>query len=127
MPRGKWVMARFRLNGWQRIGIIISVVWALGSLIYAWPECVTPDGSVRKCPTSTIWDVLTNSRPSDHDAKCHSEQAQSLCEPYLHNVARRRLAQEKLLWGLAPIPLGWLLIYALVAVVRWIKAGFKNA
>jgi hypothetical protein len=28
--------------------------------------------------------------------------------------------------ALAPIPLGWLLAYALVYLVRWIRAGFKQ-
>lgn len=27
-------MRRFRLNGWQRIGIVLSVLWAIGAVLY---------------------------------------------------------------------------------------------
>jgi hypothetical protein len=29
-------MRGFRLNGWQRIGIVLSVLWAIGAGVYLW-------------------------------------------------------------------------------------------
>ena len=40
--------------------------------------------------------------------------------------AQGRLMREKVFWALAPVPLGWLIVYGLVWLVRWIRAGFKR-
>ena len=37
------------------------------------------------------------------------------------------MAQNALLWSLAPIPIAWLLIYMVVWIVRWVRRGFQPA
>lgn len=106
-------MRGFRLNGWQRIGIVLSVVWAFGALVYIWPgeEAFEP-AQKQRFYNECIFDPKADT---------------SLCEAKANAVhdARLRRAWNSLLWTLAPIPIAWLLIWGLIATVRWIGRGFQ--
>ena len=112
-----------RLNGWQRIGIVASVCWFIvgglwiNSLVIgelgapataAYRAClearsIQPDGTV---PRDTDWGPCSERFKRD----------------YVAAVADHwRWAA---FFTLTPIPIVWLIVYGLIALVRWIKAGF---
>jgi uncharacterized membrane protein len=103
------VQMTFRLNGWQRIGIVLSVVWALGAAAYVWQY--KADANAR---TEKFYATCLQQR-DDCDAKREALLS-----------AQGRVTREKLFWALAPVPLGWLIVYGVVWLVRWIRAGFKR-
>jgi hypothetical protein len=104
-----------RLNGWQRIGIVASVIWAVGAPIYmdntaerdAYHRWFSAYDLCRDVPTNEP-EVCVQRVSKAHD-----------------NVPRYHFTSANGAFvALAPIPLGWLLAYALVYLMRWIRAGF---
>jgi hypothetical protein len=83
-------MRGFRLSEWQRIGIVISVVWAIGATLW------------------TTHDILTMNVPAISFGSVEADIRRAV--PWV---------------ALAPIPLAWLLVWGLVALVRWIRRGFQ--
>jgi hypothetical protein len=93
-------MRRLHLNGWQRIGIVLSVVWAIVGGLWGrklmfqeWATCLETYHDLDWCDTNYQWAL---------DAEW----------PMAAIV------------GLVPIPIAWLLAYALIGLVHWIRRGF---
>jgi hypothetical protein len=106
--RGDVSMRRVRLNGWQRIGILLSVVWAIGG---------------------TIWVVISESESDTSYAIYDSCVSKPNADPRACDQAfateQAREVRRGLVFVFAPIPIAWLVAYALVALVRWIRVRFK--
>jgi hypothetical protein len=99
-----------RLHGWARIGIVLSTLWAvIGSL---WALNLLFEPVYQNYATCR---ALIIASPSD---------CQQLFETQFEDARRKRAAAVAIV-GLGPIPIVWLLLYALVALMRWIKRGFQ--
>jgi hypothetical protein len=96
-------MRRFRLNGWQRVGIVLSVAWAILVLVGVTLGVIQDHDNLSDCLKSA--DPLMN--------YCR-QRWQVPWSTYLGMT----------LVGLAPIPIAWFLVYGLVGLVRWIRRGF---
>jgi len=104
------------LNGWQRIGIAASIIWAIGAPMYL-------DHAAREEASAAFirYDKACRDVPSNFPSRC-SEQASRQKDI----VPRYRFLRDKAnvaLVALPPIVLGWLLAYALVYLRRLIRAG----
>jgi hypothetical protein len=103
-----------RLNGWQRLGIIASCLWAIGGALWG-NEIGLHEGD---------WVMQTY-------AFCLRRQIDwGPCQQALDNAwpdAIRYHWWYAAILGLAPIPLGWLLAYAGVGLVRWVRTGFRHS
>ena len=101
-----------KLNRLQRFGIVISILWALGAAYHE--------------------------RSSEMDAGQHFldfsyqtciESKGSAADGCLAEMNKNFDIWMKPNWGnigfiaLAPIPLGWLLVFIIIRVYRWVKAG----
>jgi hypothetical protein len=106
-------MGKFRFNGWQRFGIVLSILWAIVSCLYIRYE---------QLQNANERSVLTYNRckdaPNDAaDRQCIADTASTY---RMHEGS----------WGsaafiaLIPIPIAWLLAYGLVFLGRWIRRGF---
>ena len=108
-----------RLNGWQRIGIVVSVIWAIGAPIYL--------DHVAEQKATEWWFAsydLCRNNPSNDPNAC-SELASRAYD----TVQRYRFFPDTAnvaFVSLVPIVLGWLLAYVLVGLGRWIRAGFTD-
>jgi len=104
-----------RLGGWQRIGVILSVLWALLVSAYAAFEYVSgPDSAmlliemvVSKTGEPTT--ILENNAYRD-----------------LVPVQSKLLISRFVIALLAPVALAWVLAYLCIWAVRWIVAGFRG-
>jgi hypothetical protein len=108
-----------RLNGWQRIGIVASTIWAIDAPIYL--DHVAEQKATDRWFASydLCWDNPRN------DPNACLEQASRQYDI----VQRYRLFPDTAnvaFVSLVPIVLGWLLAYALVGLGRWIRAGFGH-
>jgi hypothetical protein len=102
-----------RLTGWQRVGIVLSVVWAIGGAF--WGNQI---GLSQGDWTVAAYRVCLDTRGDD--AACSTE---------FHRAFTAAVSDHwtvAIIVGLAPIPLGWLAVYTLVGVGRWVKRGFKK-
>jgi hypothetical protein len=103
------------MNGWVRIGIVASVIWMIiGAMI---------GGALfqKEVDEATHWTrwrdecLVTNSDRLDCNQIFNERLARAL--------EIRRIS--RVIVALAPIPFAWLSILAIVAVVRWVRAGFS--
>ena len=99
-------MRGFRLNGWQRIGIVLSVLWAI---------------------FGGLWGTLNIVRPTNDEInRCLVNPANSGFTNCRQLYGRRVVASKHITVAIAlvPIPIAWLLVYIVVWIVRWIRRGF---
>ena len=106
-----------RLNGWQRIGIVTSVAWAIGGPIYLDREARNEAGEVFRRTYSSCRDIETN---DPNDCFRRASDRSDVVQRYVPSLEPTAFAVTSLL----PVALGWLLVYALVYLMRWIRAGF---
>lgn len=97
-----------RLNGWQRVGLVASVLWAIGGGFWGLSESQSLAVLLHKACLSSVtdWNVCD---------KRLAEAWPSLPTQLLY-VA---------IYGLAPILLAWPAVYGIIRLVRWIRTGFK--
>ena len=106
-----------RLNGWQRIGIIASFLWAIGAPIYL-------DHAAEQDASEAFHEYygLCRDVPSNDPQQCFETASH-----HSDAVMRYRLfSANGAVAALVPVGLGWLFAYALVYIVRWIRAGFTK-
>jgi hypothetical protein len=117
---------RVSLSGWQRIGVIISIIWVVGAPIYM-------DSAAQKAALedfSFTYHVCREAQSSkDADAypnRCFSEATRSSELLPRYTLAPKDRINVALV-AFAPLPVGWLAMYALVLLGRWVRAGFGPA
>jgi hypothetical protein len=107
-----------QLNGWKRIGIVMSVFWILGAGIYQRNYDLKEASSLENLTYSLCADHQKANKNFDNDCmKVSHEDFDSSIKYSWVNVA---------VTALVPIPLFWLIIYGLIKIYRWIRLGFKQ-
>ena len=107
-----------RLNRWVRIGILLSVIWAVGAAIH------THKSDVERANfwVKDDYDSCTSGKQANHDADLSS------CD------AERKATFKRWMEGsngvaafvaFAPIPFAWFAVFVLVYVVRAQIVGFR--
>ncbi|MGA2696986.1 MAG: hypothetical protein ABSE92_13060 [Terriglobales bacterium] len=123
-----------KLNGWQRIGIIASVVWILGtgartydseierasSLIYLSCDSAAKAPLPSKPPNSPPEPGAVPVPPGAVVADDCEQAKESL------GLAIKNAKLDAALVALVPVPLGWGIIYLVLFLVRWVKRGFAR-
>ena len=94
-------MRGFRLSGWQRIGIVLSVVWLLVGNLWVHHILSERDEAYQTCLAAMTGRLFH-------------------CEPL------QQIKRDTLFFTYVPVPLAWLLVYIIVSTVRWIRRrGFQ--
>jgi hypothetical protein len=104
-----------KLNGWQRIGVVLSVLWMVGASLYVQTDRTDRAYKFANSMMSLCLDMVS---PSPKD--CTSD--------YSHNVkiALNPFWPDAVILAIVPIPITWLLVYIIIGIVRWVRAGFVN-
>jgi|SRR5271169_2928192 len=107
------------LNGWQRVGILASVLWVIGGGIAVRNADLRSASSMYRL-TDQICTEAEHKRPN-YDLSICSKKADEAFETMLKgswgNVA---------LVSFLPLPLGWLMAYLVIGIWGWVKRGFKT-
>jgi hypothetical protein len=114
------MMMRIRLNGWQRTGVVLSIVWMLsiggcGALEYL---------QVGE-PTYYFVDTVEVHLPPAKDVDRPGRELS--LEEFMGIHAERHFRVDRLIAAmLVPLVLIWAFAYVCVFVIRWVAAGFKK-
>lgn len=98
-----------RLNRLQRIGIVISILWALGAGYFERAHQVEFGQKWMAISSQACYDE----NPKSFDS-CYQKNFDIFMKPNWGNIG---------FFALAPIPLGWLIVFIFIRVYRWVKAG----
>jgi hypothetical protein len=103
-----------RLNGWQRIGIVASVIWAIGGAIWG-NNIGIHEGDWAVAMLSHCYETHSGDW-TQCDQDFHRDYSVAIGNHWLYAAV----------FGLVPIPLGWLIVYGFVGLWRWIRRGFRS-
>jgi len=107
-----------RLNRWVRIGILLSVIWAVPAAIQTHKSYLEHANYWVKLS----YDTCTAGKQADHDADLSSCDAK---RKTLFKTWMEGSNAGAALVALAPIPFAWLAVFVLVYVVRAQIVGFR--
>ena len=110
-------MGGLRLNGWQRIGIALSVVWAVAGGLYA---LNSHQQRALSLSDLTYQSCAVKANRHNYDFATCRKQSDEVFEAFMKGSRG-----DAALTGLAPIPIAWLLAFALIAFARWVRRGFQ--
>lgn len=103
-----------KLNGWKRIGIVVSVAWILGAgtrtlIVVEDADIKTASGLTLSCEEAQNW---------RWSLECDNRSTDYLAESKYHGwIGAGAVA-------FIPVPMGWGFAYLILFLVRWIKRGF---
>jgi len=117
-----------QLNGWQRIGVVLSVVWIVAGGL--WTRSVVIESQGESAVASRRACLNRHSIQPDGSPPAAPDW-RSQCDRQFDADWNRDVTDHwdrvnvlNAVFTLAPLLLAWLLVYAIVGTVRWIRAGF---
>jgi hypothetical protein len=114
-------MAMKRLNGWQRIGIVASILWAISTAVYLnlwyWEHAYESAARLAK----SCENIAPEYRAQE-DKDCWHSYPKNIAL-YMNGLG---FWHDYMPFSLMPILLGWIIAYVVIAVVKWIKRGFAK-
>jgi flagellar biogenesis protein FliO len=118
-----------RLNGWQRIGVVLSVLWLVVFLIWGLNDSLNGRGSF----FVDTPDQIAIAKVGCHEVPPTPAEASKgwgpgyECPPNTELPERHQFNTAGFWFVvIAPLLIAWLLVYACVFCVRWIAKGFKQ-
>jgi len=109
-----------RLNGWQRAGLVLSILWAIGAGMHA----RNGDQEGAKSFADLSYKACTDQKLLAHDSdlsSCERERQANIAKWLNDGNSNANIA----FLALVPIPFGWLAGFILLYVVRAQIAGFS--
>jgi hypothetical protein len=104
-----------RLNGWQRIGIILSVIWILVGGF--WGNSI----GIHEGDLEVTWLGICLKIHPDDWAGCHRDFNKDFAEAIQYHWYYAAFL------AFAPIPVAWWIVYGLVGLGRWVGRGFRQS
>ncbi len=107
------------INGWQRLGIVVSVLWIIGAALFQ-----------RTSDVDRAQDFMNETYQTCIDLK--KQHNDFNFGPCMDEAEKNYAIFVKDSWGnvaftaLAPIPIGWLLAYTVIGIFRWVRRGFHT-
>jgi hypothetical protein len=106
-----------RLGGWQRVGIVISIIWMICAAIYQRHADIKHATNAANL-TYQVCSESESFLKGERDCSKEFEKTWHLwLEGSWGNVA---------FVALVPVPLGWIIFCGLIGVSRWIRRGFDR-
>jgi hypothetical protein len=117
------------MSGWQRIGVVISVLWLLGLSIYFVADAYKNSTKYADFLENVCMAGRHDSSPEGKRAldECFSNAIQAGGTEFRAEVAQT--FKDVFLWIilLGPIILLWLVGWIVLGTVRWVRRGFTGA
>ena len=118
-------MRRFRLNGWQRVGIILSILWIPVGGVWAL-KAFGPPENIPEPPFFNLCLEQEAKQPTPNAARCNDAAQKWYASLFkLRNLQHANAERLALWYAFLPIPIAWLLVYCVSWMVRWVRRGFQ--
>ena len=103
-----------RLNGWQRIGVVLSVLWIV--VVGFWRN----DAIIKSAQETAeaFYNTCVDAHPYPNDQSCVDEIWKNF------ELFSRGHWIDAAFVAFVPILIAWLLVWLCVAVFRWVRRGF---
>jgi len=119
-----------RLGGWQRLGIVVSVLWCFAAIGFAANDYYKAYSYYLYLVESEATSVACREKARTMPSPEKSARACFLSESEItgHPIDRPPMPSVLPILALIffPIAAGWVVIYLLVRVARWVREGFKS-
>lgn len=123
-----------RLNGWQRIGIVISMVWLLSaSGMYFYELKNYPSGLANYIPNIVYSNIYVWVEDLEGTRIFRDQFKPENINKDFADLINRTYQLEPafsisglLVFTLIPVILGWLITYLVFYTFNWIKCGFQR-
>lgn len=108
-----------KLNGWHRIGIILSVCWMIGAVVHTRNAETEFAGKWYQAEMKICLDPeLTSDTQACMDAASDS---------HWKNFRWTSLTTANVAFNaLGPVIAGWILAFVVIRIVRWVRRGFAK-
>jgi hypothetical protein len=115
------------MNGWQRMGLVAFVIWALVAFVVSWldfnhSQHKLHEGWLTGCRSS--YDAARPGQEAAAYERCFKETGDRFQAEF--EVAIQGFWQFLPFVILVPALLAWALISLTIVAVRWIRKGFMN-
>jgi hypothetical protein len=106
-----------RLNGWQRIEVVLSILWTIGAAIYV---------------RSTQVENANSLFQMEYNACVNHNQQSTTIKSCLDKVSFQNAIDVTANWldvaffAFAPVIAGWLIAYIALKTFLWVKVGFSK-
>lgn len=102
-----------KLNGWQRIGVVASFLWVVGSAFYERGRQVSVATEFHKS-------ALSNCLPEFTGACIDAAH-----KNYGNLLSLNFVSVSGIVFvAIGPVLAGWVSAYLILKIVRWVKAGY---
>jgi len=108
-------MSKARLSGWQRIGVVVSILWLVGSFIIFSNMQINAGKEL----ANTVYSLCLMGKYGDAN-RCDYKAYLNMFTKGLPDWADVAFS------SIAPIPVFWLVGWGVIRVLRWIRTGFAN-
>lgn len=105
-----------RLNAWKRLGVVASVLWAVGGAIYQRHHNIY----IAQDAMDSSYSTCIAANHSDYTG-CMDRAQQ------LHEIILAGSRYTVAMFALLPVVEAWIAIYLIVWATRWILAGRRPA
>jgi hypothetical protein len=111
------------MSGWQRIGVVLSVLWIIGSPLFIWQS---ENSAVREVRAGCYGHITDPFGPQWDAAVQHCAELFPM-----HSFADlySRRGDAEVLWALTLIPIAilWIVGGIVIGTLRWIGRGFGKS
>jgi hypothetical protein len=129
-----------KLSGWQRIGVILSVLWFVGFGVFMFEHEISRHSDFHMWQLDNCLKIAEMRRESlqlnDPAYSARDAEVQRNLHKCSADASAFFTKQVSDLWSnvwilllvdLASIALAWLLVWIVVSLVRWVSRGFQKS
>lgn len=117
------------MSGWQRLGVVISILWLLGAPAYFMVDANQSANRVSEMCYSTAFSK-SGADLETEKSRCLAQLAElSMTPQKLLNLFFAANKDQITLWTFLLVPLAgfWMLGWIVIGTCRWISRGFRRA
>jgi hypothetical protein len=120
---------QMQLNGWQRIGVVLSVLWAISGAFWGYNIGYHEGGDAKQeheeCRATVNARLAGTARVTMNDWAKDIGRCDSVFRKQNEDATQTGSLYAALL-ALLPIPFAWIAVYKSIALLRWIREGFQK-